>query len=87
MKVHLGSILFSYTNQQSVVEARGKTLLEVLDHLDQQFPGFKFRIVDERDAVRPHIKIFVQDHWSGNLQEKLQGQEEIYILGALSGGF
>ncbi len=86
MKVHLGSILFSYTNQQSVVEVLGKNLAEVFDHLDQQFPGLKFRVVDERNEVRPHIKVFIQDHWTRDLKEKLEGNEEIFILGALSGG-
>ena len=27
--------------------------------LDAQYPGIRFRIVDEQDGVRPHIRFFV----------------------------
>ena len=35
------------------------TLAELLADLDRRYPGIRFRMIDEQDAVRRHIKIFV----------------------------
>ena len=51
--------LRSYTGGQSEVEASGTTLDDVLRDLDRQFPGFRFRVIDEQDRVRRHVIIFV----------------------------
>ena len=59
MKVYIPSALRSYTGQKDEVEADGATLDEVLSELDRRYPGFRFRIIDEQNAIRPHIKIFV----------------------------
>jgi hypothetical protein len=37
----------------------GATLAEVLADLDRQFPGIRFRMIDEQDRMRPHIRFFV----------------------------
>ena len=47
MKVVIPTPLRSYTNQREV-EAKGGTLFEVLADLDRQFPGIRFRVVDEQ---------------------------------------
>ncbi|RPH38110.1 MAG: MoaD/ThiS family protein, partial [Planctomycetota bacterium] len=47
--VHVPSPLFSYTGNRAEVKATGATLAEILNDLDRQFPGFKFRVVDEQD--------------------------------------
>jgi len=59
MKVLIPSQLQSYTDGASEVSANGNTLAEVLDDLDQQFPGIRFRVVDEQDRIRQHIRMFV----------------------------
>ncbi|HXI89370.1 MAG TPA: MoaD/ThiS family protein, partial [Blastocatellia bacterium] len=59
MKVYVPSALRSYTGQKDEVEAGGSTLQELLRELDGRYPGFRFRIIDEQDSIRPHIKIFI----------------------------
>lgn len=86
MKVHISSILFQYTQQKAEVSAQGRTLNEVFEDLERQFPGLRFRVIDERNQFRAHIKVFVTDHWSKDLQEKVKNTDEIHIIGALSGG-
>ena len=51
--------LRGYTAGASEVAAAGATLAEVLVDLDRQFPGFRFRVIDEQDRVRRHVIIFV----------------------------
>ena len=86
MKVYVPSALRSYTGQKGEVEADGATLDEVLRELDQRYPGFRFRIIDEQDSIRPHIKIFVNLDQAYDLSANLRPQDEVSILLALSGG-
>lgn len=86
MKVYIPSPLLSYTNQENDVEANGATIAEVLDDLNRQFPGIRFRMIDEQDAIRPHMKIFVNGEQVWGLNSALKSSDEVYILQALSGG-
>ena len=86
MKVRVPSPLFSYTAQQREVEARGKSIAELLTDLDRQFPGIRFRMIDEQDRLRPHMRIFVNRQETRELATTLGGDEEIHIFQALSGG-
>jgi len=58
MKVMIPGPLLPYTNS-TFVEARGATLGTVLDDLDRQYPGIRFRMVDEQQRVRRHVRMFV----------------------------
>lgn len=62
------------------------TLGDALAELDRQFPGFRFRIVDEQGAIRQHIKIFVDGALARDLATPLPADAEIMLVGALSGG-
>jgi molybdopterin synthase sulfur carrier subunit len=86
VKIYVPSALRSYTGQKDEVEADGATLDEVLRELDRRYPGFRFRIIDEQDAIRPHIKIFVNYDQARDLGVLLRSEDEVSILLALSGG-
>lgn len=85
MKVHIPSALRSYT-QNSIAEAQGATLAEVLESLDRQYDGIRFRIIDEQDRIRPHIRIFINGEQVIGLDQPLQPDDEVTIVQALSGG-
>ena len=86
MKVLIPTPLFSYTGGRSQVEAHGATVDEILRDLDRQFPGIRFRMVDEQDRVRPHMRIFVNQELTAELGQALAPGDEVEILQALSGG-
>lgn len=86
MQVKIPSPLFSYTKNASIVEGQGRTLLEVLDHLNAQFPGIKFRMIDEQNQIRPHMKVFVNTDEIKDLNTPVNYQDKIMIVAALSGG-
>jgi molybdopterin synthase sulfur carrier subunit len=77
--------LHSYTRKK-LVEARGATLAAVLDDLDRQFPGIRFRMIDEQDRMRAHIRFFVGGHQVFDLEQPLRDTDDLRILQALSGG-
>lgn len=86
MKVHIPSPLLSYTAQRKEVEAVGATVAALLEDLNRQFPGLRFRMIDEQDAVRQHMRIFVNGELVNGLNVALNPQDEVHILQALSGG-
>ncbi|GBG15471.1 GTPase [Novimethylophilus kurashikiensis] len=85
MKVLIPSALLSYTGA-SQVDASGATLGEVLDELDRQYPGIRFRMIDEQQQVRRHIRVFVNGVSAENLSLPIQPDDQVVIVQALSGG-
>jgi sulfur-carrier protein len=86
VNVRIPSPLRSYTNQVSVVSGQGNSLSEVLDSLDIQFPGIRFRVVDEQNRIRKHMRIFIGQELIRDLQTAVTEADEITLLQALSGG-
>ncbi len=85
MRVLIPTVLHSYT-RVSRVDATGATLGDILADLDRQFPGMRFRIVDEQDRLRPNMRVFVNGHGTGDLARPLQPTDDVAIVQALSGG-
>lgn len=85
MKVLIPSSLHSYTKERAV-EATGATLTELLADLDRQYPGLRFRVIDEQDQMRGHMRFFVNGKQVFNLTHALRPTDEVYLLQALSGG-
>jgi molybdopterin synthase sulfur carrier subunit len=86
MRVLIPGQLRSYTRGATEVQVGGATLAEALTHLDEAFPGIRFRIIDELDRIRPHIRIFVARELVRSLDVPVRDSDEIQIVGALSGG-
>lgn len=86
MQVHIPSPLRSYTAGASEVEATGATIDDVLCDLDRQFPGLRYRMVDEQRRIRKHMRVFVNGTQSFELEEALGPGDRVEIHQALSGG-
>ena len=85
MKVLIASPLRSYTRKREV-DAAGATLGEVLADLDRQYPGMRFRMIDEQDRMRAHIRFFVNGEQVFDLARPLRPADSVQIVQALSGG-
>jgi len=68
------------------VTADGATLREILANLDQRFPGIRFRMVDEQDRIRPHMRLFVNTSEAKGLSESVGAGDTVHVICALSGG-
>lgn len=79
-------MLESYTGGRAEVEAAGGTVVELLLDLDAQFPGIRFRMVNEQDKLRPHMRIFINNTVIRTLDAELDSADEVVILQSLSGG-
>lgn len=85
IKVLIPSPLHSYTREREV-EASGTTLTELLADLDRHYPGLRFRMIDEQDCMRPHIRFFINGAQVFDLKCPLRPTDAVQIVQALSGG-
>ena len=86
ISVLIPSQLTAYTDGVTRVAAAGATVAAVLDDLDRRFPGLKFRVIDEQDRIRRHMRIFIGRDEARSLAEPVADGGELLIFGALSGG-
>ena len=85
MKVLIPSSLLSYTKKPHV-DANGTTLMELLADLERQFPGIRFRVIDEQGQMRGHMRFFVNNEQVFELSYALKPDDEVFLVQALSGG-
>jgi len=85
MRVLIPSPLRPYTGEREV-DANGATIGELLDDLDRRYPGLRFRVIDEQDKMRPHMRFFINGVQVFDLSRALIPSDEIQIVQALSGG-
>jgi len=93
VRVRVPTVLQSYTGGAEVFVAvpvlapeLPPTLGGVLAALDGSYPGIRFRMIDEQGAVRPHIKLFVDQSLTRSLNTSIPAGATVMIVGALSGG-
>jgi molybdopterin converting factor small subunit len=84
--IHIPQQLRSYTAGATQVDAAGATVDDALTHLNQRYPGIRFRVVDEQNRIREHMRIFVDGERVAEVSVKLTPKAEVHIFGALSGG-
>lgn len=85
MKVLIPSVLQSYTGA-SQVEVSCSSVAGLFAALDARFPGIRFRVIDEQDRFRRHMRCFVNGTQVYDLGRPLTEGDDVVIVQALSGG-
>ena len=86
MKVLIPTPLQSYVGHRAETQADGATLAALLEDLDRRHPGIRFRMIDEQDAIRRHIRIWVNGDEVKRLDVALAPTDVVIVFQALSGG-
>ena len=76
----------SYTDGRATVEAAGHTVGDLLADLDRRYPGMRFRMIDEQDRIRPHIRLYVNTAAVQRLDHAVAAGDTLHLICALSGG-
>ena len=84
--VRVASPLRSYTAGAATVPASGATVAELLADVERRYPGMRFRMIDEQDRIRPHIRLFAGSREIRDLSERMGGERVLHLICALSGG-
>jgi sulfur-carrier protein len=84
--VHIPAAMRSLTGGETTVTVPGETLREVLDRLDEAYPGLKARLV-QGDRMAPGMAVFVDGAIpAAGLRARLSPNAEIYFAPAIAGG-
>ncbi len=74
------------TGGTETVQLHGDSVGEIIDQLDERYPGIKARLC-EGDRVRPHIAVAVNGTISHRgARQRLDAPSEIHFVPAMSGG-
>ncbi|MFD3684474.1 ubiquitin-like small modifier protein 1 [Nocardiopsis sp. NPDC058631] len=87
--VRVPTILRTYTDDASEVEAKGATLAELLDDLEANYPGIRARILGEDGKVRRFVNVYVGDEdvrFEKGLQTEIADGAKVSIIPAVAGG-
>ncbi len=71
------------------LEIEAANVEEVVQSVNDHFPGLKDYILDNQGALRKHVNIFVDGSMINDrktLSDSLEEVKEVYIMQALSGG-
>jgi sulfur-carrier protein len=89
VSVRIPTILRTYTNGESEVQADGATLAEVLESLDSSYPGIRGRILDDQGAIRRFVNVYVGNddvRFLDALETKTPGGTQVSVIPAVAGG-
>jgi molybdopterin synthase sulfur carrier subunit len=76
----------SLSNGEQRVVVEGTNVRQIIESLDQKYPGFKDRIV-ENGKVKPNISVAIDGEITPlGMIEKVSEQSEVHFLPAISGG-
>jgi molybdopterin converting factor small subunit len=70
-------------------EVPARTVRELIDALNERYPGLASYLVDETGRLRRHVNIFIGDEPVGDrekLSDSLEANDKVFIVQALSGG-
>lgn len=89
VKVLIPTPLQKFTRDQATVECSGGNVVEVLDALEQSFPGIKARLCDDQGELRRFVNFYVNSEDIRFLEGKntqLKEGDELSIVPAVAGG-
>ena len=87
--VRIPTPLQKFTKNQSEVQAEGTTVQEIINHLEQSFPGVRERLCDDGGSIRRFINLYVNDddiRFMDGEHTGVQDGDEIAIIPAIAGG-
>ena len=88
-QVNFTSALKRFYPDLDAQNVEGKTVAEVLEHLEEKYPGLRDYLLNERGHLRKHVNIYIGEQLildKEELADKVKATDEILIFQALSGG-
>jgi molybdopterin converting factor small subunit len=88
VKVHIHTTHRQYTKGLEVVEVKGNTVGDCLNHLVQQFPGMEKALFAKKDKLHNIVEIYVNHAtaYPNELVKPVKDGDEIHLVVMLAGG-
>ena len=89
IKVQVTSVIQKVVNGNSEFEAEGSTISELIENIEDKYPGFLQQIADDSGELHRFVNIYVNDEDIRFINGKdtlLNSGDGVAFLPALSGG-
>jgi molybdopterin synthase sulfur carrier subunit len=89
VKVLVPTALQNFTNNEATLESSGSNISELLDSLEESFPGIKSRLCDEQGKPRRFLNLYVNSEdirFLEGTDTVLNDGDEVSIVPAVAGG-
>ena len=83
--VFIPAMLQSLTDGVTQLQVEGNTVRALLNALEERFPGFKDRLLQDGD-LRPDIAVAVDGEFAVDLIERVHPDSEVHFVPPISGG-
>lgn len=89
IRVKIPTPLQKISGNQAEISAQGATVRELIDDIENKYPGMKERLCDESGKLRRFINVYVNEEdirfLSGD-QTPLKDGDDVSIIPAIAGG-
>lgn len=89
VKVLIPTPLQKLTNNQATIEGGGGTIAELLESLEQNYPGIKSRLCDEQGQPRRFVNFYLNSEdirFLEGTKTQIKDGDEVSIVAAQAGG-
>jgi sulfur-carrier protein len=89
VNIVIPTLLRKLTGDSDLVELEAGTITEVLEKLDENYPGFRARVCEPGGDLRQFINIYVNGEdirFLDNLSTSIPSGAEVSIVPAIAGG-
>jgi molybdopterin synthase sulfur carrier subunit len=85
-KVRIPQVLLTLTNGEEFVHVSGNNVRQIIDELDQLYPGVKAALLDN-GKLKPDVAVMLDDRVGQlGLLEPVSEENELLFIPAISGG-
>jgi len=88
-RVIIPTPLRRFTNGVETIEVQARTVGDVFNQLESQFPGIRARLCEESGELRRFINVYVDGEdirFLNRLETSISEQAEVSIVPAIAGG-
>ena len=89
VQVHVTSVIQRVVEGQRELTSEGGTVSELIENVEQRYPGFRAQIMDDEGQLHRFVNIYLNDEdirYLGGAQTALSDGDRVSILPALAGG-
>ncbi len=89
VRVRIPTPLRKFTAGAEEVSVAGATIGQVVEELEQKFPGMRERLCDEQGRVRRFVNMYVNGddiRFLNSLETAVKDGDEVAIVPAIAGG-
>jgi len=89
VRLELPTGLRQFAGGKGSYEVRAATLADAIARLNEEFPGFAYRVLDDQVKMRRYVLVFVNEDPVAHLRPedvRLKGGDTVHILPSVAGG-